>query len=94
MVTSRDWTISTYSKDAKAKECVKQLMDPIFWKQDVDIVKLYKPLFCVLHIVDSEDKPTMDFLYQAIYKTGKRMTRRFQRNKKKVECYLSFLNNH
>ncbi|XP_061341822.1 uncharacterized protein LOC133288137 [Gastrolobium bilobum] len=91
MVTSRDWISSAYSKDVKAKKFVEQVLDSKFWKQCADIVKLTEPLVRVLRIVDSEDKPAMGFLYQAIIKAREEMVRRFQRNKKKVEPYLKIL---
>ncbi|XP_061363637.1 uncharacterized protein LOC133307195 [Gastrolobium bilobum] len=52
---------------------------------------LTEPFIRVLRIVDSEDKPAMGFLYQAIFKAKEEMIRRFQRNKKKVEPYLTNL---
>ncbi|XP_061353108.1 uncharacterized protein LOC133297896 [Gastrolobium bilobum] len=91
MVTSRDWTSSTYSKEAKAKKFVEQVLDSNFWKQCAEIVKLTEPLIRVLRIVDSENKPAMGFLYQAIFKAREEMIKRFQRNKKKVEPYLQIL---
>jgi len=81
MVTSREWTSSAYAKEAKANKFVKQVLDFGFWKQCADIVKLTEPLVRVLRIVDSENKSTMGFLYQAIYKAREEMVRRFQRNK-------------
>ncbi|KAL4315327.1 hypothetical protein AHAS_Ahas15G0174000 [Arachis hypogaea] len=36
----------------------------------------------VLRIVDSEDRPAMGFLYQAIYKAREEMVKRFQKRKK------------
>ncbi|XP_061347945.1 uncharacterized protein LOC133293390 [Gastrolobium bilobum] len=91
MVTSRDWTSSTYSKEAKAKKFVEQVLDSNFWKQCAEIVKLTEPLIRVLRIVDSENKPALGFLYQAIFKAREEMIKRFQRNKKKVEPYLKIL---
>ncbi|XP_072076791.1 uncharacterized protein [Arachis hypogaea] len=91
MVTSKEWTISTYSKEAKAKIFVDQVLDSKFWNQCTDIVKLTEPLVHVLRIVDSEDKAAMDFLYQAFYKAREEKVKRFQRRKKIVEPYLKIL---
>ncbi|XP_019425096.1 PREDICTED: uncharacterized protein LOC109333974 [Lupinus angustifolius] len=91
LVTPREWTSSAYSKDAKAKECVEEVLDSKYWKQYVDIVKLTEPLVCMLHIVDSEDKHAMGFLYHAIYKARHEMERRFRRNKTKVKPYLDVM---
>jgi len=56
---------------------MEQILDFGFWKQCADIVKLTEPLVCVIRIVDSEHKPTIGFLYQAMYKAREEMLRRF-----------------
>ncbi|XP_025645006.1 uncharacterized protein [Arachis hypogaea] len=91
MVTSREFTSSAYSKEAKAKKFVDQVLDSKFWSQCTDIVKLTEPLVRVLRIVDSEDRPAMGFLYQAIYKAREEMVKRFQKRKKVVDPYLKIL---
>ncbi|CAM8881132.1 unnamed protein product [Rhodiola kirilowii] len=91
MVTSKEWTSSAYAKDSKAKTIVDQVLDSSFWKQCDDIVKLTEPLVRVFRIVDSEDKPTMSFIYGAIYQAREEMMGRFRRNKNKVEPYLEIL---
>ena len=88
MVTSSDWIGSTYAKDSKAKKFVEQILDSSFWKSCADIVKLTEPLVRALLIADSEDKPAMGFLYQAMYKAREEMVRSFKRNKRKVEHYI------
>ncbi|XP_052114416.1 uncharacterized protein LOC127745586 [Arachis duranensis] len=60
MVTSIEWTSSAYSKEAKAKKFVDQVLDSKFWNQCTDIVKLTEPLVRVLRIVD-EDSAAMEF---------------------------------
>ncbi|XLR11163.1 hypothetical protein S83_039101 [Arachis hypogaea] len=89
MVTSKEWTISTYSKEAKT--FVDEVLDSKFWNQCTDIVNFTEPLVRVLRIVDSEDKAAMDFIYQAFYKDKEEMVKRFQRRKKIVEPYLKIL---
>ncbi|XP_061339275.1 uncharacterized protein LOC133285965 [Gastrolobium bilobum] len=91
MVTSREWTLSAYSKDVKAKRFVEQVLDSRFWKECVDIVKVTEPLVRLLRLVDSEEKPSMGYLYQAFYKAREEMIKRFQRKKRKVEPYLRIL---
>nr|XP_025652327.1 uncharacterized protein LOC112748323 [Arachis hypogaea] len=91
MVTSKEFTSSAYSKEAKAKKFLDQVLDSKFWSQCTDIVKLTSPLVHVLRIVDSEDRPAMGYLYQAIYKAREEMVRRFQKRKKVVDPYLKIL---
>ncbi|KAL4306301.1 hypothetical protein AHAS_Ahas16G0164600 [Arachis hypogaea] len=91
MVTSKEFTSSAYSKEAKAKKFVDQVLDSKFWSQCTDIVKLTSPLVHVLRIVDSEDRPAMGYLYQAIYKAREEMVRRFQKRKKHKETISGLL---
>ncbi|PNX59076.1 hypothetical protein L195_g051232, partial [Trifolium pratense] len=93
MVTSKEWTSTHYSKDAKAKQFVEQVLDSKFWSECADIVKITEPLVRVLRIVDSEDKPAMGYLYRAMYKAREEIEKRFKRNKMKVEPYLKILDN-
>ncbi|XP_058746114.1 uncharacterized protein LOC131618984 [Vicia villosa] len=93
MVTSKEWTTTTYSKDVKTNKFVEQVLDSSFWSKCAHIVKITEPLVCVLHIVDSEDKPDMGYLYRAMYKAREEIDKRFRRNKLKVEPYLKILDN-
>ncbi|XP_058763588.1 uncharacterized protein LOC131637040 [Vicia villosa] len=93
MVTSKEWTTTTYSKDVKAKQFVEQVLDSSFWSKCADIVKITEPLVRVLRIVDSEDKPAMGYLYRAMYKAREEIEKRFRRNRLKVEPYLKILDN-
>ncbi|XP_061359929.1 uncharacterized protein LOC133303974 [Gastrolobium bilobum] len=66
-------------------------LQSILAQKDALRAMLTEPLIRVLHIVDSENKPAMGFLYQAIFKAREEMIKRFQRNKKKVEPYMKIL---
>ncbi|XLU24950.1 hypothetical protein S245_061016, partial [Arachis hypogaea] len=91
MVTSREWTSSAYSKEAKTKKFVDQVLDSKFWNQCTDIVKLTEPLVRILRIVDNEDRAAMGFLYQAMYKAREEMVMKFQKRKRVVDPYLKIL---
>ncbi|XP_057740274.1 uncharacterized protein LOC130957434 [Arachis stenosperma] len=80
IVTSKEWTSSAYSKEAKAKKFLDQVLDSKFWSECTDIVKLTEPLVRVLRIVDSEDRAAMSFLYQAIYKAIEEMDAQLKKN--------------
>ncbi|KAG8479098.1 hypothetical protein CXB51_029899 [Gossypium anomalum] len=47
----------------KAKKLV---LGKDFWKKANDLIKVYEPLVKVLRLVDSDEKPTMGFIYEAI----------------------------
>ncbi|XP_058727094.1 uncharacterized protein LOC131598519 [Vicia villosa] len=93
MVTFKEWTTTTYSKDVKEKQFVEQVLDSSFWSKCADILKITEPLVRVLRTVDSEDKPAMGYLYRAMYKAIEEIEKRFRRNKLKVEPYLKILDN-
>ena len=91
MVTCREWSISAYAKDNKAKKFVEAVLDFGFWKQCATIVKVTEPLIRLLRMVDSEDKPAMGFLYAAFHKAREEMIKRFQRRKQVIEPYLAII---
>ncbi|XP_022865630.1 uncharacterized protein LOC111385473 [Olea europaea var. sylvestris] len=57
------------------------------------IVQLTEPLVRVLRIVDSDEKPSMGYLYEAIHVAKSEMERRFQRMKNRVAPYLQIIQN-
>ncbi|KAL4287829.1 hypothetical protein AHAS_Ahas19G0225300 [Arachis hypogaea] len=69
-----------------AAHCVNLMFQDIGKLQE-----LTSPLVHVLRIVDSEDRPAMGYLYQAIYKAREEMVMRFQKRKKVVDPYLKIL---
>ncbi|XP_022894133.1 uncharacterized protein LOC111408626 [Olea europaea var. sylvestris] len=93
MVTSREWTLSAYAKESKGKRFVDDVLDPVFWKECATIVQLTEPLVRVLRIVDSDEKPSMGYLYEAIHVAKSEMEHRFQRRKNRIAPYLQIIQN-
>ncbi|XP_031374203.1 uncharacterized protein LOC116188886 [Punica granatum] len=91
MVTSSEWTSSSHAKESKAKEFVKLLFVDSFWSECAAIVQISEPLVRVLRIVDSDERPTMGFLLEAMYKAREEMLKRFNKRKKKIEPYINIL---
>lgn len=46
---------------------------------------------CVLHLVDSDDRPSMGYLYRVIHEAKEEMLKRFQRRRKRVEPYIKIV---
>lgn len=92
MVTSKEWTLSTYAKDSKGKKFVDLVLDSMFWKECATIVRLTKPFVRVLRIIDSDERLAMGYLYAAIHGAGQELLIRFARRKKIVEPYLRIIN--
>ena len=87
MVTSRERVSSAYAKDSKGKRFVDSVLNSTFWEECASIIRMTEPLVRVLRIVDSDDRPTMRYLYEAIHSAKEEMLRRFQR--KELRCNLS-----
>ncbi|XP_031392355.1 uncharacterized protein LOC116204424 [Punica granatum] len=54
-------------------------------------VQISEPLVRVLRIVDSDERPAMGYLLEAMYKAREEMLKRFNRRKKKLEPYINIL---
>jgi len=93
MVTSREWVSSTYAKDNKGKKFIDSVLNSIFWGECASIVRMTEPLVRVLRIVDSDDRPAMRYLYEAIHSVKEEMLRRFQRKMTEVQPFLNIINN-
>ncbi|MFQ6666302.1 hypothetical protein Gotur_032699 [Gossypium turneri] len=53
-------------KSGPAYEGKKIVLGILFWKKANDLIKVYEPLVKVLRLVDSDEKPTMTFIYEAV----------------------------
>ena len=53
-------------KSRLAYEAKKIVLGKDFWKKANDLIKVYEPLVRVLRLVDSDEKPTMGFIYEAV----------------------------
>ena len=91
MVVSREWTMSAYAKDSKGRKFVDSVLDSSFWKECAIIVQLTEPLVRVLRLVDSDDRPSMGYLYMAMHKAREELLKRFQRKRKRVDVYLKII---
>ncbi|XP_050249173.1 uncharacterized protein LOC126696481 [Quercus robur] len=66
LVTRKFYVESRYAKDKKAKAVVKIILDNQFWNDCHVIVHIMSPLIRLLRIVDSDEKPTMGYVYDGI----------------------------
>ncbi|MFQ6662675.1 hypothetical protein Gotur_030453, partial [Gossypium turneri] len=53
-------------KSGPAYEAKKIVLRNFFWKKANDLIKDYKPLVKVLSLVDGDEKPTTNFIYEAV----------------------------
>ncbi|CAA3006185.1 uncharacterized protein LOC111412634 [Olea europaea subsp. europaea] len=93
MSVSREWTLSAYARESKGKRFVDDVLDYVFWKECANIVQLTEPLVRILRIVDSDEKSSMGYLYEAIHVAKNEIEHRFQRRKNRVAPYLQIIQN-
>ncbi|XP_016676764.2 uncharacterized protein [Gossypium hirsutum] len=68
MFNSKEFKESKWGKQKSgpAYEAKKIVLGKDFWKKANDLIKVYEPLVRVLRLVDSDEKPTMGFIYEAV----------------------------
>nr|KYP59194.1 hypothetical protein KK1_014625 [Cajanus cajan] len=63
---------------------------PSFWKNLVFILKVMAPLVKVLRLVDSEKKPNMGYIYEAMDKAKETIMKSFK-NESKYKDVFAFI---
>ncbi|XP_062194568.1 uncharacterized protein LOC133897764 isoform X2 [Phragmites australis] len=77
MVTSNKWVKSTYAKGGIGKDIAAIILKDVdFWAQCKHVVKVTEPLLRVLRLVDSNETPSMGYLYEAMEKAKESIRRR------------------
>ncbi|GMP99210.1 hypothetical protein CsSME_00046772 [Camellia sinensis var. sinensis] len=66
MVTSEDWTSSKWAKEPQGKRMAQTLLMPSFRNTVVFALKVSGPLVKVFRLVDTEKKPPMGYIYEAM----------------------------
>ncbi|RVX04504.1 hypothetical protein CK203_023506 [Vitis vinifera] len=68
LVTSKFFVDSRYSKDNKSKVVVSIILDNRFWNDYLTVVNLMSPLMRLLRIVDCDERPSMGYVYEGMYR--------------------------
>ncbi|XP_058086750.1 uncharacterized protein LOC131233916 isoform X2 [Magnolia sinica] len=88
MFTSTTWVQSDFSKQRSGIKVTEVVLDPLFWSSCAKILKVGKPVITVLHFADSEERPSMGYIYDAMEKAKKGIIVAF--NNKEID-YLPYL---
>ena len=64
---SNEWASHKLSRTEVGNEVERLMFDHEYWEKVEKLVSIYKALYTVLHIVDSEVVPTMPFVYELIW---------------------------
>ncbi|XP_049936860.1 uncharacterized protein LOC116266454 [Nymphaea colorata] len=83
MFSSDDWAAYPHAYKRKATTVVDTIFDVDFWESCVHLLKICVPLVKVLRLVDSEDRPSIGYLYESMDR-AKEAIRDNMKGKKKL----------
>ena len=89
MCTCTKWVESSHGKSQVEKEIAAIILqDKDFWPRCEHIVKVSEPLVRVLRLADSEEKPSMGYLYEAMDKAKEAIKTRLQNRVSQYGPYI------
>lgn len=83
MFTSEQWKSSYYAGTTNGKHVANVVMDGKFWKNIGVCLKGANPLIKVLHLVSSDEKPAMGFIYEEMNRAKEKIQGAFKRVKRR-----------
>ena len=91
LVTSKFFVDSRYSNDNKSRVVVSIILDHKFWNDCFIIVKLMAPLVRLLRIVDGDERPSMGYVYEGMYRARLGIKKLFNHNKRLYKPYTNII---
>ena len=70
---------------------LKIILDNQFWNDCQVIVHIVSPLIRLLRIVDSKEKPAMEYVYDGMYRAIDRIKKNFKNKKRLWEPYVNII---
>ena len=91
LVTSKFFVDSKYSRDNKSKVVISIILDNRFWNDCLIVVNLMSPLMCLLRIVDCDERSSMGYVYEGIYRVCLGIKKLFNYNKRLYKPYIEII---
>ncbi|XXG82464.1 hypothetical protein AAC387_Pa10g0407 [Persea americana] len=91
MFTSTTWLESAVSKERVGVEVIGIASDPLFWSSCAKILKVTKALFTVLHVAESNGRPSMGYIYDAMEKARKCIIAAFNNTESEYLPYVNLI---
>ncbi|WCJ24686.1 hAT transposon superfamily [Euphorbia peplus] len=88
LVTNRLFTSHKLSKTINGKTVSSTVLDKKFWDDCEIVVQIAGPLIRLLRIVDSDERPSLPYIYDGIRRARKVIKHLFR---KKVSCYNPYI---
>ncbi|XP_052176679.1 uncharacterized protein LOC127790982 [Diospyros lotus] len=83
MFISNSWKSSRFVSQQDGRRVQQTVLDSRFWKNMIHCLKAALPLVKVLRLVDSDEKPTMGFIYVEMDRAKEKIKANFNNVKKK-----------
>ena len=91
LFSSNKWRSSRFASSTKGKSIAAIVFDNrYFWAYVVVCLKASTPLIKVLRLVDSDEKPAMGFLYEAMDRAKEQIQKNFNNVQKRLTLFLLF----
>ena len=78
MFGSLDWKSTKFAATDDGKRVQKMVLDPRLWKNISKCLMAAIPLISVLRLVDSDEKPAMGFIYDAMHSAKEKIKKNFK----------------
>ncbi|PKU65066.1 hypothetical protein MA16_Dca004681 [Dendrobium catenatum] len=90
-ITNKVFFESKISKTVKGKEVSSIILDNKFWNDCLLVSKLSGSLIRLLRIMDSDEKPSLGFLYDGMYRARKAIKGMFKNSKRMYKPYTTII---
>ncbi|XP_031282432.1 uncharacterized protein LOC116141007 [Pistacia vera] len=91
MVTDRFFMDSRYAKSHKGKEVISIIVDNELWDAICIVSKVVDPLMRMLRIVDSNERPSIGYVYDGMYRTRLGIKKLFKNKKRLYKPYTNII---
>ena len=82
---------SRYSRDNKNRVSISIILDNRFWNDCLIVVNLRSPLMRLLHMVDYDERPSMRYVYEGMYKVHLGIKKSFNYKKRLYKPYTEII---
>ncbi|XP_058220192.1 uncharacterized protein LOC131330585 [Rhododendron vialii] len=93
MFISEEWTSSKWAKEQLGKEVARYVMMASFWNNIVYALKVSGPLVKVLRLFDTERKPLMGYIYEAMDRAKEAIAKSFGEKVEKYQDIYAIIDN-
>ncbi|XP_010468265.1 PREDICTED: uncharacterized protein LOC104748298 [Camelina sativa] len=91
LVTSTDAELKQLFKTSKAKEAKLIILDERMWNECLIIVKIMTPIIRLLRICDADDKPSLPYVYEGMYRARLGIKTMFRKRKPLYQPYTNII---